>query len=95
MRRRLPEGVYLDARSGRYKVTVKIPGQARQYIGTAGSLEEAAQQQAQHLSADGETRVILRQESVDIPNVQFVFGVAFPPDWAPTIEEMEHAYDKA
>jgi hypothetical protein len=90
MRRRLPEGVYLDARSGRYKVTVKLPGQVRQYLGTAGSLEEAVQQQAQHLSADGETRVILRQTSTEVPNVQFVFGVAFPPGWASTVEEMEH-----
>lgn len=92
MRRRLPEGIYLDARSGRYKVTVKLPDEPRQYIGTAGSLEEALQQQTQHLSADGETRVILRQLSVEVPNVRLVFGVAFPPDWAPTTEEMEHEY---
>ena len=79
-RRGIPEGIFLDRRNNHYRVTVKLPGRIREYVGTTRTLVSAIAWQKRAMISDGESRVILRDQPITVPEVRFVWGVAFPKE---------------
>jgi hypothetical protein len=84
--RRLPPGIYQDRRhiSTRFRVHFQPPdGGHFYYIGMAGSVEAGLRMQEQHARQLSPSPIVKTITKIEIPPVDFIFGIAFPRETKP------------